>query len=272
MRASESIDEAREKQERTEQILEAVQSESVRREEEADNTETLTPDGGLAEDGIAYIQPICTTSPIICDSLWKKFNAEDGIACHTNIIEPNKSFTATTIEMTKEEIKAYIRETARRYGVDENKALKIAECESNFQNICNYEYGCSGGIGIFQLTQETFDEARERMGRVESFRGGELIASYIKSGTPESPYNIQDNIKVAIYLMSKGEYLRWEKSKHCWNPQTSSNPPAICSNWCQPYEYQLEDCSCVYETYIETRIENWKTSSPKENARNGDGL
>ena len=124
---------------------------------------------------------------------------------------------------TKAEIKGYIRETAINYGVDPDLALKIAECESDFKNVCNYEYGCMGGIGIYQIVMGTFRETIERM-VIE--RGGiflttfpdEGIAVHISGESPVvfSPHNIEDNINAALWLMSEGELWRWSQSQHNW--------------------------------------------------------
>ena len=96
---------------------------------------------------------------------------------------------------TIEQVKDYIRETSEFYGVEPELALKIAECESNFRNVCNEKYGCSSGIGIYQILQSTFDE---------------VVVGW-------SPHNIKENISVAIWLMSEGELWRWQPSKHCWH-------------------------------------------------------
>lgn len=161
--------------------MKAVQSEAVSREEEADNTETLTPDGGLALE-------------------------------------------------TKEEIKAYIRETARRYGVDEEKALRIAECESNFQNVCNYEYGDIGGMGIFQFIPQSWDYVMDKM--------------EIKNG---DPYDIKLNIEAGVYLFATEGESHWGKSAGCW--QKNISPKAICPPIiCNPIEFlDPNTCSCVRE-------------------------
>jgi len=126
-------------------------------------------------------------------------------------------------EMTTEDIKEYIIRAARFYEVDPNLALKIAECESQFKNVCNYQYGCIAGIGIYQIVMGTFRETIERM-VIE--RGGiflttfpdEGIAVHFSNSSPVifSPHNIQDNINAAIWMMSEGEFWRWSQSEKCW--------------------------------------------------------
>lgn len=133
------------------------------------------------------------------------------VEAQENVIIPppaNPNDTFLEIEpYPKEEYKSYIRLVARNYGVDEILALRIANVESEFRNVCN-SGGCIYGIGVFQIVQSTFDEAVEKMYVDYSELGYEL------SGI--SPYNIKDNIDVAIYMMSRGEYWRWNASKSCW--------------------------------------------------------
>jgi len=86
-----------------------------------------------------------------------------------------------------------------QYGVDEQLSKKIAFCESGFNNVCNYKFGCTGGMGIFQIVRSTFDETRERMGLA-----------------PSDPMNVRDNIQAGIWLISQGELWRWDPSVKCW--------------------------------------------------------
>ncbi len=94
--------------------------------------------------------------------------------------------------ISEEEIKTYIRLTAKVYGVPEELALKIAEAESDFRNICNHQ-SCLLGEGIFQFEPITWEEQCE--GEVD---------------------NIKDNIDCAIKLFSRDEYWRWNPSRHEW--------------------------------------------------------
>jgi len=79
------------------------------------------------------------------------------------------------------------------YGIDGKAPLEIAKAESQYKNVCNKQYGCGAGIGIFQIVQTTFDENCEG-----------------------SPYDIKDNIVCGIKMIKNGDYWRWSQSKHVW--------------------------------------------------------
>lgn len=122
---------------------------------------------------------------------------------------------ALNVVTSTEQIKDYIILKAFAYDVPEDIALKISECESGFRNVCNFQYGCSGGIGIYQITKSTFDET---VGRMFTEADGMFCPEGMLDDCVDvwSPYNIKDNINVGIYLMSKSEYWRWRPSQECW--------------------------------------------------------
>jgi len=164
-----------------------------------------------------------------------------------------------TTAMSVENIKAYIRETAGRYGVDVELALKIANCESSFRNIVNEEYGAVGGIGIFQIVQSTFDEAVEEMIDEQGCWGENntpwdlSIKNYSTFELAEnvSPYNIKDNIEVAMYLLSIGGEKHWDASRHCWQPELKKS----CKNIrCSPWLLLNDSCECVEKLEIKTNL------------------
>lgn len=113
---------------------------------------------------------------------------------------------------TTDEIKDYIRLKANFLSVDPDLALKIADCESNFRNVCNEQYGCIGGIGVYQIVQSTFDEAMPKASEL-LYPVSQYIQPHYRY---DDPYEIDDNISVALWMMSQGEYWRWEASSKCW--------------------------------------------------------
>lgn len=116
----------------------------------------------------------------------------------------------------------YIRETAEQFGVDPDIALRIARCESydSIINTCHCDSGtpyqnncvenCSKGIGIYKILQSTFDETLERMKKDSWLIWNKEHQDWY------SPHKIEQNVFVALWLMSQDEYWRWNQSKHCW--------------------------------------------------------
>lgn len=93
---------------------------------------------------------------------------------------------------TEETLEQKIEREAREVGVDPNLTLAIGVCESGLRNVKN---PVSSAAGIFQLTRATADETGRRMGNGWGYK---------------DVYDIEKNIKMALFLMSKGEYSRWE--------------------------------------------------------------
>ncbi len=144
--------------------------------------------------------------------------------CEATYINNNGDEIIVPAECETDQIKAYITKVSEQYGIDPALPLKIAECEANFKNVCNYAVGCVGGIGIFQLTSETFNEALERM-KEDGWNiwNIELPNTY-------SPYKIDQNISVALWLMNEGEYERWDATAQC---DKNANPN--CCEWESTY-------------------------------------
>ncbi len=117
------------------------------------------------------------------------------------------------LEYTTEDLEFYIRLIAKEYGVNEDLALSIAQCESYpaLYNTCHCAKGnpanntcvesCYQGIGIYKITPNTAKDIRRWMSW-ESF----------------DPYEPFDNIRGAMYLISKGYLLKWKQSAECWHP------------------------------------------------------
>ena len=83
---------------------------------------------------------------------------------------------------------------------------RIAECESGWQNICNSK-GCKYGQGIWQIIPSSIKYCEEKLGK------------------KIDPFDIEDNKKCAIYLLTKtpqgvnhwGYPDSWWGSWECWN-------------------------------------------------------
>lgn len=86
-----------------------------------------------------------------------------------------------------------IRHYASEFGVNPEKALAVAKCESNFKEDVYGDHGLA--YGIYQFHVETFD----RMAR--------------EFGEPLNYFSTEDQIKLATWAFSKGYQNHWT----CWN-------------------------------------------------------
>lgn len=142
---------------------------------------------------------------------------------------------------SKEDIQAYIVAQSEIMGLDSDLSLRIAGCESypEFYNTCHCISGhpgngtcvedCRQGIGIFKITQSTFNETVGRM--IDTFDYGIFDIKFDnceeeyeddpfirqRCDVANSPHNPKDNIDVALWLMKQGEYWRWDQSRVCWD-------------------------------------------------------
>lgn len=132
-------------------------------------------------------------------------------------IEANKA-------MSVEDIKAYIRETAKRYGVDVEIINKIVFCESSF----NIEaIGSQGEIGLAQFKKSTFVELAKKA-NFDYFM--------------DDIYNPKKQIELLVWAIKNGYGNYW----------TCFRKIAVdCSSVkCEPWLLMTKDCKCV------ERIEN----------------
>ena len=118
------------------------------------------------------------------------------------IVNPLESLSETP---TPQEVKQALVYASLKYGLNEKCITKITKCESKFQNICNFEYGCSSGIGYMQLLRSTAEYCSEKMGR-------EI-----------NPHNPKDNIECGAWLLKNegtrhwGTKYTWWGSWECWH-------------------------------------------------------
>jgi hypothetical protein len=117
-------------------------------------------------------------------------------------INPLESLTERP---TKEEIKQALVFISQEYSVNEICSDAIVRCESHYENVCNFEYGCIGGIGYYQLLQKTAQYCSEKMGK------------------DIDPYNPKDNLECGTWLLKNegtrhwGTEFTWWGSWDCWN-------------------------------------------------------
>jgi hypothetical protein len=75
---------------------------------------------------------------------------------------------------------------------------KIIDCESNWKNICNQKYGCNAGQGIAQLIPTTVSYCDKKLGR------------------KIDPFNEQDSLDCAMWLLENEGYHHWGTDKTNW--------------------------------------------------------
>lgn len=92
------------------------------------------------------------------------------------------------------EVEVKIRHYALMFGAPVEQALAIARCESNLEPFAKNPE--SSAAGIFQLTEDTFNETAMFMN---------LPWTYAKD-----VYDVDKNISIATYLLSTGQSSRWE--------------------------------------------------------------
>lgn len=76
---------------------------------------------------------------------------------------------------------------------------RIISCESGGDpKVCNKQYGCYAGMGLFQLIPSTVKYCEEKMDkRID-------------------PFNKQDNTECAMWLLENEGTRHWDQSKSCW--------------------------------------------------------
>ena len=91
---------------------------------------------------------------------------------------------------TPQDIASYIVYEANRIDYEDPLlALNIVASESNFQNICNRQYGCIAGIGYFQIVRSTF----------KSFCDGDVFNGF-------------DNLRCGIKILKESGHHHWDMS------------------------------------------------------------
>ena len=77
---------------------------------------------------------------------------------------------------------------------------RIIHCESGGDpKVCNKEFGCCAGMGLFQLIPSTVKYCEEKLGR-------EI-----------DPFDTDDNTACAMWLLENEGTKHWDQSKECWD-------------------------------------------------------
>ena len=104
-----------------------------------------------------------------------------------------------------------------RFGADPMLGLAIISCEGGLDNPskCNYEYGCSGGQGPWQIIPKTWDNTIIEMAKL-----GLLEPECINT---ESVFIMECNLTVGAYILATKGTDPWGTadtawgSNHCWS-------------------------------------------------------
>jgi soluble lytic murein transglycosylase-like protein len=97
---------------------------------------------------------------------------------------------------SKEEVIQLIKDYARQYGVNEDLPLRVARCESGYNQFSKNSH--STASGVFQYIAGTWRNT-------EAGRQG------------ISPFDADANVRMAIKSIASGGISNWNASKHCWN-------------------------------------------------------
>jgi soluble lytic murein transglycosylase-like protein len=89
---------------------------------------------------------------------------------------------------------------SRYYNVDTDLAIRIAEAESGVD--CKVQNKDSSAGGLFQFTNATFVETQKRLGKHQDL---------------SRKFDCDENAELAVYLLSKKEFHRWDASRSAWD-------------------------------------------------------
>jgi len=89
------------------------------------------------------------------------------------------------------------------YAHNWQQVYDIQKCESGYDSeVCNAEFGCIAGMGLWQIIPSTLKYCEKKLGR-------ELDA-----------FNAEDNNDCGLWLLENEGDRHWEMSKHCWELST----------------------------------------------------
>ena len=97
-------------------------------------------------------------------------------------------------EKSKECVVALINKYADQYDFDQKLALDIATCESELKTNAVGDHGKA--YGIYQFHKPTFDEFSKKLGEKMDY------------------HDTEDNIKLAIWALSKDKGQHWSCYRH----------------------------------------------------------
>ncbi len=99
----------------------------------------------------------------------------------------------------KQEVKAMIVTTALKYEIDPYLAVAVAHCESRLNPLAKNKH--STAKGVFQFLNGSFNYYGTKLWGTTKGR---------------SALDAEDNIELAMYVMSKRGTKDWQSSARCW--------------------------------------------------------
>lgn len=112
-----------------------------------------------------------------------------------NTTRPPKEY-AYNERVPEDVVKQEIVKIARRFKVSEQKMLRIAKCESGYNNLAASK--TSSALGVYQFINQTWEAT-------DSWKV-----------LHKSPTDYKANVWEAGLALSRGEDWKWEASKGCW--------------------------------------------------------
>ena len=95
----------------------------------------------------------------------------------------------------------------------EDEPRKIIKCESNDDpKICNLEFGCGSGMGLWGFIKSTWNETLDRMFEAEAElpeRCWEKIVSPISENRTEMVFDAECNLLVGLWLYDMDGDIHW---------------------------------------------------------------
>jgi soluble lytic murein transglycosylase-like protein len=166
---------------------------------EYQNQDYVSEDIIIKDNAIQSIQSSST------ESIPRPLMANEGNRTEGNERIPNRrDYAAHSIrpqeytgrQYTKEGVQQLIRDYSAQYGISADLPLRIANCESGFNQFA--KNGSSTASGVYQWLSSSW--ANQPAGK-----------------TGVSVFDAEANIQAAVWLIAHNKISPWNASKSCWN-------------------------------------------------------
>lgn len=111
---------------------------------------------------------------------------------------PSDFLIDTNQTLNKDDIVTLIRDYSIKYGVDPERSIRIAKCESSFDPKSTSPSGRH--FGIFQFLPSTFNANAKRLLNIDPD---------VFDGKDPSVFDTKQNIIVATWMFSQNQYHQW---------------------------------------------------------------
>lgn len=108
-------------------------------------------------------------------------------------------------ELSDLPIEGKIRRIAHMYGVNQELALRISQCENGSHQLDrkNYDWPNTTASGLYQFTNPTWVQTRRQMGEPDD----NLTLKHTDI----------EHIRTAMWKIANGGLSAWDASKQCWS-------------------------------------------------------